>query len=151
MTRKNGTGPALVVLPVGMQEPEGLRELISEVHRATADLKTERREVERLLAEQAHGLIVEEVRLWFDRMAMQEVVTQFRENAQLRLDQFGHEASGLLRTTDRVMDARVAEMDELIASLRIIRARWEQSVSGAPYPTAVPPAFGIRRGNGAGR
>ena len=140
MTKRNGTAQELAVLPVGMIEPNDVRSL----HRLLAALGDERREVERLLAEQAHGLIVDEVARWFSVVDMKAVADQFSQQSQERLNRFGTEASALLRAAGRMVDARIDEMDDLIVSLQRIRGRWEESLEIAIPP--VPPAFRSRNG-----
>jgi hypothetical protein len=146
--------------PPAPAEPAGLRELVSEarlpladlraerreVERLLADLRAERREVERLLAEDAADLIVAEIVRQFAGFDVQAVVT----NTMTRL----HEANAaelakfnkMMAKFDRAAAHRMDDADEAISALKAIRDRWEAAAfPGARTAVQVPPGYQRRR------
>jgi len=118
-----------------------------------ADLRAARREIERLLEEDAPDLIKSEIVGQMTEIDIIELVKTvmdaLHESNQALLDDYAQVFGKLTRSFDRRFDARLGDVDEVLAGLQTIRAVWERAASsGRSLAHAIPPAFVGNGGNG---
>ena len=152
-TRGNGS-PAPVAEPEAAEDrpepgpapaiPEAaaLRELVSECRVLLGEMRAERKEIERLLTADAADLITSEIIAEFERMDLKSLaeatIKALHANNERELNAFTVEANKVIRKFDRAMDSRIAEANEDIIALKVVREVWEKAVQNGD---GIPPAF----------
>lgn len=86
-------------------EAADLRELVTEARQLLGDLRTERRAIEKLLKDDAAGLVVQEINAWFGKSDIAELVrvtlASIHDAGQKQVDEFAQESGKMLRYVDR--------------------------------------------------
>jgi hypothetical protein len=120
-----------------------LRELVTEARSLAAALTTLQSSVAEQVETSADDLIVKEIKTALEEARMAELVKGLGEANRDQLAKFAQAFERQTRAFDRRWDVRIADLDDLLNSLSIIRNAQMQ----APGASLVPPAYV----NGAGR